>query len=130
MSELSPDILRQAVAPPHNHHHHKHANRGGVIVVDSLSACLKEAGEIIQAGLGPEQLVEVGELCIIKKQRMREMEEHGIGDGGGEEGLLEWLTKGNVIFKSVGIGLMDLVVGGDLLMLARERGVGTTIENF
>ncbi|KAI9717171.1 MAG: hypothetical protein M1812_004919 [Candelaria pacifica] len=130
MCELHPDILRQAVSPPHSHHHHKHANRGGVIVVDSLDACLKEAGEVIQAGLGPEQLVELGELCIIKKQRMKELEEQGIGDAGGKEGLLEWLTKGNVIYKSVGLGLMDLVVGGDLVMLARERGIGTTIENF
>ena len=50
--------------------------------------------------------------------------------GPGEKGLLEWLTKGNVVYKSVGLGLMDLTVGGDLVRLARERGVGTTIEDF
>jgi len=40
------------------------------------------------------------------------------------------LTRGNVIFKCVGIGLMDVVVGGELVRMARERGIGTTIENF
>ncbi|KAL8750561.1 MAG: hypothetical protein Q9199_006983, partial [Rusavskia elegans] len=45
MIELHPDIIRQAVAPEHKHHHHKHAERGGVIVVDSLEASMKEAGE-------------------------------------------------------------------------------------
>jgi len=43
---------------------------------------------------------------------------------------LKWLTNGNVIYKSVGLGLMDLVVGGDLIRLARERDIGTTIVDF
>jgi ornithine cyclodeaminase len=34
--------------------------RGGVIVVDSKEACLKEAGELIRAGLGSDDLVELG----------------------------------------------------------------------
>ena len=127
MTELHPDIFRVAVAQ-HNdhHHHHKHAKTSGVIIVDSLEACLKEAGEIIQAKLTAEQLVEVGELLMIKKAAIREVE---LG-GPGEKSLLEWLTKGNVIYKSVGLGLMDLVVGGDLVRLARERDVGTTIPEF
>ena len=62
MTEIHPDIFREAVAPEHTHHHHKHAKKGGVIIVDSLESCLKEAGEIIQAKLKPENLVEIGEL--------------------------------------------------------------------
>jgi ornithine cyclodeaminase/alanine dehydrogenase-like protein (mu-crystallin family) len=128
MAELHPDILRQAVQPDlhHHHHHHKHASRAGVVVVDSLDACLREAGEIIQAGLKPEQLVEIGELLMIKKAALQEME---LG-GPGEEGLRDWLFRGNVLYKSVGLGLMDLRVGWDLLALARERGIGTTIQDF
>ncbi|KAI9838325.1 MAG: hypothetical protein M1819_005593 [Sarea resinae] len=140
MCELHPDILRQATAPPHTRHHHKHATQGGVVIVDSLDACLKEAGEIIQAGLGPHQLVEVGELMMLKKQAMglkevepvdeSSLESNGRGGEAGSDGLREWLAKGNVIYKSVGMGLMDLVVGGDVVALAREMGVGTTIEDF
>jgi len=50
--------------------------------------------------------------------------------GEGEKGLIEWLTKGNVIYKSVGLGLMDLVVGAEVVRLGRERGVGTVIPEF
>jgi len=45
-------------------------------------------------------------------------------------GLHQWLTKGNVIYKSVGLGLMDVVVGRELVRLARQRGIGTTIQDF
>ena len=124
MAEMHPDILRQAVAPDHKHHHHKHADKGGVIVVDSLEACLRDAGEIRQAGLGPEQLVEVGELLMVKKASMEEI---AMG-GSGEVGLKRWLHAGNVIYKSVGLGLMDICVGEDLVGLAREKGIGTTVE--
>ncbi|KAI9814637.1 MAG: hypothetical protein M1827_003193 [Pycnora praestabilis] len=131
MCELHPDILRQAVAPAHGNHHHKHARQEGVIVVDSLESCMKEAGEVIQAGLGPEQLVEMGELLMLKKQAMQAIENGGGGDKDcAGNSLREWLAKGNVIYKSVGMGLMDLVVGGDLVALASEKGVGTRIDNF
>lgn len=126
MTEVHPDVFKMAVAPEHHHHHHRHAKTGGVIIVDTLEGCLKEAGEVIQAKLKPEHLVEIGELMMIKKSVTKEIE---LG-GPGEKGLLEWLTKGQVIYKSVGLGLMDLVVAGDMVRLARERGVGTTIADF
>lgn len=124
MVEMHPDILRQAVAPDHQHHHHKHAEKGGVVVVDSLEACLREAGEVRQAGLAPEQLVEVGELLMVKKASMKEI---ALG-GAGEKGLKKWIEAGNVIYKSVGLGLMDICVGEDLVGLAREKKVGVTME--
>lgn len=127
MCEVHPDVFRAAVASHHGHrHHHKHAHQEGVIIVDSLESCLKEAGEIIKAKLTPEHLVEIGELMMIKKAATQEIE---LG-GPGEQGLLDWLTKGNVIYKSVGMGLMDLVVAGDLIALGRERDVGVRIDDF
>ncbi|KAL8689156.1 MAG: hypothetical protein Q9218_005106 [Villophora microphyllina] len=126
MIELHPDILRQAVAPEHKHHHHRHADKGGVVVVDSLDSCMREAGEIKQAGLTPEQLVEIGELLMVKKASLKEIARGGEG----EIGLKKWLMAGNVIYKSVGLGLMDICVGEDLVMLSRERGFGTTVDGF
>ena len=96
-------------------------------MVDSLEASLKEAGEIIQAGINAEQLVEIGELFMVKKASMREIE---LGTGPGEKGLRTWLQGGNVIYKSVGIGLMDICVGEDLVALAMQRGIGTRVEGF
>ncbi|KAH7135827.1 hypothetical protein B0J11DRAFT_519343 [Dendryphion nanum] len=164
MLELHPDILKQNVTPDHHHHHHKHAQQGGAIIVDSVEACLAEAGEIIQAGLTGNQVVEIGELIMLRRDaedRRKEMggfdkEGEGVDVGGVELGeakskkskkkkggkekeegldkedqaLVEWLQKGNVVYKSVGLGLMDVVVGSELVRLADERGIGIRVENF
>lgn len=145
MIELHTDIIKQAVAPSHHHHHHKHAVQGGAIVVDSVDSCMKEAGEIIQAGLGAREVVELGELVMLKRDAdaRRQAAEQGldaggveIGGGGGKKGknsdggLKEWLEKGNVIYKSVGLGLLDVVVGTEIVKLADQRGTGTRIQNF
>lgn len=136
MVELHPDVLRYAVAPHHEHRHiHKRQKEGGAIVVDSVSGCLKSAGEVVQAKLSPDQVVELGELFMLKREAMRKREERGEHAEGGcafqeNSGLMEWLTRGNVIYKSVGLGLMDIVVGNELIAFANRRGVGTRIEHF
>ncbi|BCS18770.1 putative proline utilization protein PrnX-like [Aspergillus puulaauensis] len=125
MTELHPDILREEVAvqTPHRHFH-KHVHRSGIVVVDSLDAAMKEAGELIQAEVKPNQVVEIGELLMVrdatKDSKSADDEKH----------LREWVEKGNVIFKGVGLGLMDLVTGSELLELARTRKIGTTVEDF
>lgn len=47
-----------------------------------------------------------------------------------EDELARWLQKGNVIYKSVGLGLMDLTVGMQLVDFAEQKGVGTHIPAF
>ena len=47
-----------------------------------------------------------------------------------EEEMTEWLGRGNVIYKSVGLGLMDLVVGNELVRIARENDYGVIVEDF
>ncbi|KAF2162799.1 hypothetical protein M409DRAFT_68799 [Zasmidium cellare ATCC 36951] len=136
MVELHPDVLRYAVAPHHEHRHiHKRQKEGGAIIVDTVTGCLKEAGEVIQAKLMPDQVVELGELFMLKRDAEARMREKGekVEEGCNfqdNSGLKEWLTRGNVIYKSVGLGLMDVTVGNALIEKARERGVGTTIDYF
>ncbi|KAF2478438.1 hypothetical protein BDY17DRAFT_258935 [Neohortaea acidophila] len=136
MIELHPDVLRYAVAPHHEHRHiHKRQKEGGAIIVDSVTGCLREAGEVVQAKLLPDQVVELGELFMLKKEAERKSREKGQHAEGGcafqdNSGLMEWLTRGNVIYKSVGLGLMDIVVGGFMIEWAKERDIGTTIPNF
>ncbi|KAL4891669.1 hypothetical protein BDV59DRAFT_61950 [Aspergillus ambiguus] len=126
MTELDPDIIREEVTVQHSHRHfHKHVKRSGVVVVDSLDAALKEAGEIIQAEVKPNQVVELGELLMVR-QAGRDLSQ----EDEDSKSLREWVEKGNVIYKSVGLGLMDLVTGGDLVQLARQRKIGTTVEEF
>lgn len=47
-----------------------------------------------------------------------------------DDGLSRWLRDGTVVYKSVGIGLKDLVVGTELLKLAKQKNIGTQIEGF
>lgn len=60
MLELPLELVHQAVRLHDNghRHFHKHAVEGGVIVVDTLDGAMTEAGEIIQGGLNPKQLIE------------------------------------------------------------------------
>lgn len=82
----------------------------GVIYVDSVEACMEEAGELIMAKVDERQLIELGEL-----------------DTSTASGLEE---EGNVVFKCVGMGIMDLVIARSLLEMAREKGLGTVVEGF
>ena len=129
MTELHPDILRDEVTVhgTSHRHLHKYIKRSGVVVVDGLDAALKEAGEIMQADVKPHQAVEIGELLMVREASRQDPSEKAADD---TKSLREWLERGNVIYKSVGLGLMDLVTGGDLLRLARERNLGTTVEEF
>ena len=63
MRELPEELLRLVTKQRGHHekphrHFHKHADEGGVIVVDTLEGAMKEAGEIIAARIEPTQLVE------------------------------------------------------------------------
>ncbi|XXG95672.1 hypothetical protein Hte_001941 [Hypoxylon texense] len=223
MRELPKELLLQATkAHSSGIHYHKHATEGGVIIVDTLDGALKEAGEIIDAGLAPKQLVELGELIMVQRLAREEEESlasqsstdessvsesfdkldlsstgsamstvfgsdsgkspsgsgskrsssrspgrspgrKGSSSGGGgsffppfirrqssnkasaseekaqtqqqepyshDKHLSRWLTVGTVVYKSVGLGLMDLVVGFELVRLAKAKGLGTHIEGF
>ncbi|KAI9659698.1 MAG: hypothetical protein M1831_003596 [Alyxoria varia] len=213
--ELPVELLQQAVEGPYKESTHKHgpfqisttkAGEGGAVIVDTIDGAMKEAGEIIQAGVGANGVVELGELVMLKRshkeakeqqarerreqekrrekeelrkkkraesseasvsssnaedsakevgskqsrgfgklfghlrghsregkeeepkeeQKKEKQEEEHVGDGG----LFDWLTRGNVIYKSVGIGLMDVVVGMEIVKLAEERKIGTVVEDF
>ncbi|OAA70327.1 NAD(P)-binding domain protein [Cordyceps fumosorosea ARSEF 2679] len=47
-----------------------------------------------------------------------------------EDHMVRWLRDGTVVYKSVGLGLMDLVVGTHLINVATKKNIGTRIEGF
>lgn len=47
-----------------------------------------------------------------------------------EDALVRWLRDGTVVYKSVGLGLMDLVVGMHLVQVAQEKKIGTQVTGF
>ena len=88
---------------------------GGKVYVDSKSACLEEAGELITAGLGEDDLIEMGDL---------------LGAAGIVEETVDVPVDCNVVYKCVGMGLMDLVVGKKVLDIGGEMGLGTHVDGF
>jgi ornithine cyclodeaminase len=79
-----------------------------IVYVDSVEACMEEAGELIMAKVQENQLVELGEL----------------------DSTASLDAEGNVVFKCVGMGIMDLVIARSLLEMAREQGLGTVVSGF
>jgi ornithine cyclodeaminase len=87
---------------------------GGQVYVDSREACLEESGELIKAQIRGEQLIEIGEL---------------FGKLGRSEAVV--VPEGcNVVFKCVGMGIMDLVIGKKLLDIGVEQGIGMNVDGF
>jgi ornithine cyclodeaminase/alanine dehydrogenase-like protein (mu-crystallin family) len=209
MIEVPPEVLSQAIkVHGHSHHYQKRAEEGGVIVVDTLS-CLKEAGELVEAGIEAYQTVELGELVMLahmdaqtspsdgspteessprtsldnstaptspvttkslaaafrnnyshserssspgtsraasrkssfslsRKPSLSLRQRNSSASSGRrrrqqteqQDQMSRWLSGGNVVYKSVGMGLMDLVIGSELVKIAREKNIGTTIMHF
>lgn len=67
------------------------------VFVDSKEACLREAGEVIGAGLKEDDLTEAWNTPLYEE------------------------LKGNVVFKCVGLAIMDLAIGAEVLRRAREE---------
>ncbi|CAG8902519.1 unnamed protein product [Penicillium egyptiacum] len=84
---------------------------GGKIFVDSKDACLQESGELITANVKPDQLAEIGEFLASD----------------GSPGIP---STGNIVFKCVGMGIMDLVISRGLLDIADEAAIGQTVARF
>jgi ornithine cyclodeaminase/alanine dehydrogenase-like protein (mu-crystallin family) len=91
------------------------------VVVDSREACLHEAGELIQADLKPEALVELGELVTEKDGRLVVHTEK----------CQSVRAAGEVtIFKSVGVGVQDVSISEWVVRKAEEAGLGTVIPDY
>ena len=88
-------------------------HRADLLIVDSRSACMLEAGELIAAGILPEDVLEVGEL---------------LGDS--EEPVPDLSGDRVTIFKSVGLGIQDVAITKLVVDLAEKRGVGFKLDSY
>ncbi|KAH8880834.1 shikimate 5-dehydrogenase [Thozetella sp. PMI_491] len=126
MQEIDPVFLRTVTTggnfplPGLYHPKHENAEKGGAIVVDSREACAIEAGELVKADISMENVLEVGELAHIRET----------GEQNEKDRLAGWLKSGMVVYKSVGMGIMDISISRAILKLASSRGVGERIDNF
>ncbi|KAN0060264.1 hypothetical protein ACQY0O_007593 [Thecaphora frezii] len=104
----------------------------GSLLVDSIEACAKEAGDLLQAQISPSQMVELGTLVPpassadddwTKIDARPSSWKRRTGDEAG-------VDRGISIFKSVGVGLQDVAVTAMFVEEAEKRGVGQRVEFF
>jgi ornithine cyclodeaminase/alanine dehydrogenase-like protein (mu-crystallin family) len=70
--------------------------------------------ELVTAQITKDQLIEMGDLLGMLDQ----------------SNAIDVPAGANVVYKCVGIGLMDLVVGKKLLETGSERGLGVHVDGF
>ena len=114
MQEIDPELLK-IIADPQGLF--KDQVYQGKVAVDSAEGCLVESGELDRAEIRKDGMLEVGKI-----QELRE--------SGSSDGLKEWLEDGFVVYKSVGVGIMDIAIGSKLLDLAKEKGRGVHLDDF
>lgn len=115
MQEIDPKLLQELTDPASSLPFPTY--KGGVVTVDSVDGCLHEAGELVRAGVSVDRMLEVGRILAEKS-------------GNGEGDLTTWLENGFVVYKSVGVGVMDLAIGQHLLQVAEAQGIGLRLDEF
>lgn len=88
------------------------AQRNGSLYVDSVDACLHEAGDLIKAGIRGEDCVEIGNV-INKKQLAGEQ---------------KTAPRKISVFKSVGVAVQDVTITQMVVDQARKLGVGQWVD--
>lgn len=122
MGELDPRLLQSFATTRAGAYHPTRGDNvvNGLVIIDSREACALEAGEIVQSQLPETNLVEMGEMVDVERN----------GSDAVKNSLQTWLHTGPIIYKSVGLGIMDLAIGQALINLAREAGIGTRLDEF
>lgn len=101
-------------------------NRADTVVVDSIDACVKEAGDLLSADIGRHQMIELGELIEVNSSYVTDGELVCV------EGKcrLANATGDVTVFKSVGVGIQDVAIANLIVNYAEEHKIGTRIDNY
>ena len=118
MQEIDPELLTQITTPSGPFAPQVH---NACIVVDSIKGCMDEAGELVKAGIATEKMLEVGKIDGLREdENVR----------GSDKSLGRWLQEGFVVYKSVGVGVMDIAIGKALMELSGEKSIGVRLDSF
>ena len=115
MQEIDPDLLQHVANPASASSYPSY--KGGTIAVDSIEGCLNEAGELVKAAIPVQKMMELGKILQAKSQS-------------GDDELVQWLERGFLVYKSVGIGVMDLATGHHLLSQAGSHSIGLHLDSL
>lgn len=85
------------------------------ILVDSREACLAEAGELVAARIAPESLIEIGDVVDADGNKLADFERFRLRQ------------EGRSLYKSVGIGGMDVAIATIVVSVAEKLGLGSHV---
>jgi len=103
----------------------------GKMVVDSREACLQEAGELIDAKIHADQLMEIGELVPI--ENLDVAAKKTLIAGARTENTETGFDGPVTLFKSVGLGIQDVAMASAIVekALAWEgEKIGTVVSDY
>jgi ornithine cyclodeaminase/alanine dehydrogenase-like protein (mu-crystallin family) len=90
----------------------------GAVLVDDADNSLTNSGEVVQSGVTKRQMLEIGQVLILKR------------DSGLTKNLTTWLAEGLIVYKSIGVSVTDLAAGNAILALAGKKRLGTIVSDF
>lgn len=93
-------------------------SKRGAVLVDDADAARTHAGEIVQAGIAPEEILEIGDIV------------HGLRQGTLSTEVQEWMASGFLVYKSIGVSMTDVVAGEAIVEMAKNKQLGTLISRF
>jgi len=102
-----------------------------VLIVDSRSACMQEAGDLLKAGADSASILEIGELISRKRGQSQQQLEVSSPMYSEKSSHPVSFTGPITMFKSVGVGLQDVIIAKEVVSHAKNTmGVGTLIERY
>ncbi|KAJ3988997.1 hypothetical protein F5890DRAFT_1401846 [Lentinula detonsa] len=115
MKEVDTDLIMRAIPTSF----HNEEAQLPILLVDSISACFAEAGELLEAGIHPSQVIEIGKLVLDERKHVQARTET-------RDSYYKSKDVGNdfvgpiTIFKSVGVGLQDVAIACAVVDMAEE----------
>ncbi|KIK70506.1 hypothetical protein GYMLUDRAFT_148213 [Collybiopsis luxurians FD-317 M1] len=131
MKEIDTELIMRAIPSSSN----RTGTCSPILLVDSVAACFTEAGELLEAKLLQDQVVEIGKLVLEKRGNVesdwRESPPHR-----GANNTMPSFDGPVTIFKSVGVGLQDVAIAGTVVAKAEELerlnedGAGIVVQDY
>ena len=144
MKEVDKELIVRAIPQPQELSAHAIDRKKWrpILLVDSRKACAAEAGELIDAEIKPDDVVEIGELVPrdystgeVDLGRLESIVGEGLPELQDDHVALQDFHGPITIFKSVGIGLQDVAIACAIVEKAEKigglnLGAGIIISNY
>lgn len=109
MIELDPALLHHYLEASGGHNPTSDGMKG-VVLVDDREYALKNSGEVVQSKIKADDMLELGQIVSLKRAIMRSGD-----DQQRFEQTKRYISRGFVVYKSVGLSLTDLTVSNAIL---------------